>query len=52
MNERKVGVYWYLFSNHCTRKCIHKEEEEEEEGEEEEEDGLMEDSEPNHTTLG
>jgi hypothetical protein len=18
------GVYWYLFSNHCTRKCIHK----------------------------
>ena len=22
--REKVGVYWYLFSNHCTRKCIHK----------------------------
>jgi hypothetical protein len=21
---REIGVYWYLFSNHCTRKCIHK----------------------------
>jgi len=23
--ERDIGVYWYLFSNLCTRKCIHKE---------------------------
>ena len=22
--EREIGVYWYLFSNHYTRKCIHK----------------------------
>jgi len=22
--NEKVGVYWYLFSNHVTRKCIHK----------------------------
>ena len=22
--EREIGVYWYLFSNHCTRECIHK----------------------------
>ena len=22
--EREIGVYWYLFSNHRTRKCIHK----------------------------
>ena len=21
---REIGVYWYLFSNHYTRKCIHK----------------------------
>ena len=20
----EIGVYWYLFSNHYTRKCIHK----------------------------
>ena len=22
--QREIGVYWYLFSNHCTRECIHK----------------------------
>jgi len=22
--EREIGVYWYSFSNHCTRECIHK----------------------------
>ena len=22
--QRDIGVYWYLFSNHYTRKCIHK----------------------------
>ena len=22
--ETEIGVYWYLFSNHCTRECIHK----------------------------
>ena len=22
--EREISVYWYLFSNHCTRECIHK----------------------------
>ena len=22
--EREIGVYWYLFSNHRTRTCIHK----------------------------
>ena len=22
--EREIGVYWYLFSNHRTRKCIYK----------------------------
>jgi len=22
--QRDIGVYWYLFSNLCTRKCIHK----------------------------
>ena len=24
ISEREIGVYWYLFSNHYTRKCIHK----------------------------
>ena len=24
VHEREIGVYWYLFSNHYTRKCIHK----------------------------
>ena len=23
-HSREIGVYWYLFSNHYTRKCIHK----------------------------
>ena len=22
--EREIGVYWYLFNNHRTRKCVHK----------------------------
>ena len=22
--SREIGVYWHLFSNHCTRECIHK----------------------------
>ena len=21
--EREIGVYWYLFSNHCSRRCIY-----------------------------
>ena len=24
LTKREIGVYWYLFSNHRTRKCIHK----------------------------
>ena len=24
VSMREIGVYWYLFSNHCTRECIHK----------------------------
>ena len=20
---REIGVYWYLFSNHCSRRCIY-----------------------------
>ena len=22
-DEREIGVYWYLFSNHCPRRCIY-----------------------------
>ena len=23
VGEREIGVYWYLFSNHCSRRCIY-----------------------------